>query len=190
MRIFNFLNKALTGYKTKSQMINGFRVDYKYAGKPILFDPFGMLKNLEFQYPNFSVLNSSPGLKKDLPAMDCLNANDLIPTVLCSIEIPQGKLKVKRFVKKSRDKSCSIYTFFLNDKKIAHFIRIYDYGETFISLLETQEIIDQLKGKEVSKALCFHFGPNEKFLIENFGHSHFWHIWDWTLIEDLNAIKK
>lgn len=190
MRLINFFNKALTGYKSKSQVLNGFRVDYHYAGKPVLFDPFGMLKNLEFQYPNASVLNSSPKLEKDLPAMECLNVDHLIPSVLCSIELPRGKFQVKRFVKKSGDKPCSIYVFFLDDKKIAHFTRVYDYGETFSCLLGTQEIIDQLKGNEVSKALCFHFGQNEKFLIENFGHSHFWHIWDWPLIEDLNAVNK
>ena len=187
MRLLNFFNKALTGYKSKSHILNGLRVDYQYAGKPVLFDPFVMLNNLGFQYPQSRVLNSSPGLKRELSAMECLNIEGLIPSVICSMEIPMGKLEVKRYVKKLGDKPCSNYVFFLEGEKFAHFSRIYDYGETIGSVLGTQEISDQLKGKENPKILCFHMAQNEKFLIENFGHSHFWHVLDWQLFDALHS---
>lgn len=190
MRILNFFNKALTGYRSKTQFLNGFRVNYQYAGKPVLFDPFGMLENLGFQYPQAKVLNSSPGLNLELSSLECLNIEGLVPSVICSTNIPMGNLEVKRFVKKSGDKPCSNYVFFLNGDEFAHFSRVYDYGEIFSAVLGTQEIYDQLKEKDATKALCFHFTQKERFLIENFGHSHFWHIRDWSLIEELNSIKE
>jgi len=47
-----------------------------------------------------------------------------------------------------------------------------------------------LTGKESLKTFYFHFEEEEKFLIEIFGHSHYWHISDWSQIEDINEVKK
>jgi len=64
-QFFQFLKQALTGIQNQSQMINGFRVKIINMQEANPFRSIWYLRILKFQYPNFSVLNSSLGLKKD-----------------------------------------------------------------------------------------------------------------------------
>jgi hypothetical protein len=80
--------------------------------------------------------------------------------------------------------------FSVDGQKIAHFSRVYDYAEAYTIVTRTKEVFDQLDGREAVKVLCFDFAAEEKFIIENFGHSHFWHVWNWPLIEALYSLKK
>ncbi|SDD38960.1 hypothetical protein SAMN04488104_102759 [Algoriphagus faecimaris] len=185
MNVFNFLNKTLTGYRAKTKEVNGQKLSYQYAGKPVLFDPFQMLKDMSFQLDQAKSLKADEPFAQELKSLELMSREGLLPTVICRSNLGNIKFSAKRYVKNPGNKPCSTYEFFIDENTIARFSRIYDYGASFDSFCRRTEVFEQLTGEEGPASLRFELGSNELFLAENFGHSQFWHIQDWAQLQQI-----
>ncbi len=87
MRLINYFGKFFTGYEMKIRSIEGIKVHYKYSGKPVLFDPIEILRDL-----NFKIIKSKISALDLTRAIDQIEDNQLIskeeltPTVLACYE--------------------------------------------------------------------------------------------------------
>jgi len=131
------LARFLPDIRRKIMSIEGIKINYKFSGKPILFDPIEMLREL-----NFKILESKKSALDLTHAFNQIEDNQLIskeeltPTVVACYEFNRKKVKVIRNVKTILSMTCSRYDFFLDEKLVSVFQRQYDYGKGFVPSLE------------------------------------------------------
>lgn len=183
MNIFNLLSKALTGYKSKTKIVKGHKVTYRYVGKPVLFDAFTMLIDFNSHHKVAHAIPTHPRLLTEIENMPLWEINNQSPAVVFTAILDIGRFHVNRYVMHLEHKPCSKYEFYLDDQKMANFARVYDYGATIKKFLSHQKSnipeIETLQNQPFTVDL----GNDQKFLAENFGHSQFWKIYQWEKLK-------
>ncbi|HSF53908.1 MAG TPA: hypothetical protein VLA71_09165 [Algoriphagus sp.] len=173
MSIFSFFNKVLAGQKSKARKIDGFDVSYRYSGKAVLFDPITMLRDLRYKLESDQI--STGELCVGLGEIDEPNLilkERLAPTVVAKFKIEDESLEVERCVKTFETVPCSRYDFFLNQKPLCTFQRIYDYGKTFA--LSQERISPYVSHKNNLETNFWKNNQNEGLFLEHFGHTQLW----------------
>lgn len=188
MKIFNLLSKALTGYKSKSRILKGHKVMYRYVHKPVLFDAFTMLLDFNSHHEIAKVIPTTEHLLNEIENLPFWNLKDQSPAVIFSSVIHNERFQVNRHVHHLEHKPCSKYEFYLGDEKLANFARVYDYGASIKSFLKSQENTSPIFEGIDSQPFVIPLESNEKFLAENFGHSQFWRIYQWDKLKQLISV--
>lgn len=184
MSFLNFFSKAVTGYKNKSRILSGHKVSYKYSGKSVLFDPFTMMKELQFRFRDAAVLDCSVSLEEKFLTEELREPENYLPNVIFTCQLPEGEFRVKRFVQNPGNKPLSCYDFFFEGKFLAKFRRLYDYGAAFDKFCGMPEIFDQLQQKGPLQGFRMTCPHGTEVYMENFSHSQTW------LIYDLEGLKR
>ncbi|WP_332911490.1 hypothetical protein [Algoriphagus boritolerans] len=112
MSILNFFSKAVTGYKNKTRTLLGHKVVYKYTGKSVLFDPFTMIRELQYRFQDATILDCPVNLEEEILTQELREPEYVLPNVIFTCKIPEGEFRVKRFVRNPGNKPISIYDFF------------------------------------------------------------------------------
>ncbi|WP_297338009.1 hypothetical protein [Algoriphagus sp.] len=185
MKIFNLLSKALTGYKSRTKILKGHKVTYRYVGKPVLFDAFTMLMDFDSHHKVAQVISPTERLLAEIENLPFWDLPSQSPAVTFSTTIHNQAFQVNRYVHHLEHKPCSKYEFYLENQKLANFVRVYDYGASIKLFLESQVNTSPKFDEIESQPFVVNGGSNEKFLAENFGHSQFWKIQDWGRLKQL-----
>ncbi|MFC3414160.1 hypothetical protein [Algoriphagus hitonicola] len=185
MNIFNLLSKALTGYKSKSKLVKGQKVTYRYVGKPVLFDAFTMLMDFNSHYEVAKIITPNLSFQTEIGNLPFWDLKDQNPAVVFSALLNNERFQVNRYVHHLDHKPCSKYEFYLGDQKLANFARVYDYGATIKKFLIKQK--NHIPDYETlqNQPFTVDLENDRKFLAENFGHSQFWKIDQWNKLSEL-----
>jgi hypothetical protein len=187
MSVFNYFSQIITGYQSKKRTIGGIQVHYKFSGKAILFDPIEMLRNLRFKISESE--NSSLNLSQSIKNIDdvLLKRNELQKaTVIASFMFEERKVKVVRYVKTVGNMPISRYDFFLDSNLFSVFQRQYDYGKGFTSVLQKMEPYGSKPQTQNDNSYYWADANSERaVLLEKFGHTQIWLIYDSNCLKDV-----
>ncbi len=174
MDIFNYLSKLATGYHTKSLKISGIPVTYKFYGKPIPFDPFSMLKELQFKFQDPNCLEVSLGHPFfHLFENELIVGGGLKPVVVAGFKLGGIRYQVNRAVVTVEKVRHSRYEFYGDGNILAVFQRSYDYGKSFEELVRSPLFSGSLPYGDTRLFRASH-DSGQWMLGEVFGHSHLW----------------
>lgn len=173
MSIFSFFNDVLAGQKSRTRNIDGFEISYRYSGKAVLFDPVTMLRDLMYKLESEQTVSGElcVGLG-EIDAPHLILEESLIPTVIAKLKIDEESLEVERCVKTFETVPCSRYAFFLNQKPLCTFLRMYDYGKSFAASRE--RISPFVQNKNNLETNYWKNNQNEGLFLEHFGHTQLW----------------
>ncbi|MDI1323204.1 MAG: hypothetical protein PSV36_10675 [Algoriphagus sp.] len=164
----------------KIRLIEGTEVHYKFSGKPILFDPLEMLRDLNFRI--LESKNSALILSKSIVEIEddqLISREKLNSTVSAGYEFKGKKVKIIRCVRTIGSMPCSRHEFFLNGNLISVFQRQYDYGKGFACTLERMESFGSLPQTKNSNSYYWLDGTSRQAIfLEKFGHTQIWVIND------------
>ncbi|OOG68930.1 hypothetical protein [Algoriphagus sp. A40] len=173
MSIISFFNSVLSGQKSKSRIIEGFEVSYRYSGKGVLFDPITMLRDLKYKLESNQVTTGELCVSLGEIVDQQLNFNDqLVPTVEAKFKIENEYLKVQRYVMTFESIPCSWYDFFLDQIPLCTFQRRYDYGKDFEMIKEKFASFTSNQPSPMSN--YWENRQNEGLFLEHFGHTQIW----------------
>ncbi len=187
MELINYLSNFFTGYKEKTRSIEGIKVHYKFSGKPILFDPIEMLKDLNFKIleSKKSSLNLSHSIE-EIKDDQLIDKEELAATVIATYESNGKKVKAIRSVKTIVNMPCSRYEFFLDGNLFSVFQRKYDYGKGFVNTLEKMEGYGSKPQTQIGNSYYWEDKSSKQAIfLEKFGHTQIWVIYN---TDDLNEI--
>lgn len=176
MGLINYLRNFFTGYEEKTRSIEGIDVHYKFFGKPILFDPIDMLRDLNFRIldPGNFALNLSQSIE-NIDDDQLISKEQLNATVIANYEFKGKKVKAIRSVKTIGNMPCSRYEFFLDGNLISVFQRQYDYGKGFAGTLERMESYGSKPHTQNSNSYYWVDGTSRQAIfVEKFGHTQIW----------------
>lgn len=173
MSLFSFFNNVLSGQKSKTRIIDGFEVSYRYRGKAVLFDPITMLRDFKYKLEGgqakFGELCGGLGEIED---QDLILKEQLPPTVTAKFRIGDEILEVERCVKTFGTVPCSRYTFFLDQNLLCTFQRMYDYGKNFASCRD--RLTPYIHNPSDLETNFWKNNQNEGLFLEHFGHTQLW----------------
>lgn len=173
MSIFSFFNNVLAGQKTKTRIIDGFEVSYRYSGKAVLFDPITMLRDLKYKLESNQISTGELCVSLgEIVDPNLIFKEQLVPTVVAKLNFENESLEVQRCVKTFDTVPCSRYDFLLNQQPLCTFQRMYDYGKSFA--LSRERISPFIHDKSNFEDNFWKNGQNEGLFLEHFGHTQLW----------------
>lgn len=177
MDILTYLSKLATGYHSRSLKISGIDVKFKFYGKPVPFDPIGMLRELQFLSQSLGCSN----LKLDRDFLDFahheLNIDQDLPAlVIASFQLDGVKYKVTRSVKRVGNPRCSRYIFYSADKVMAVYQRTYDFGQSFDKLSAKFLKDFESTAPTNQRLIRVQVDSGQWFLVEGMVNSQLWFI--------------
>lgn len=186
MSILSFFNQVLSGQRSKARIIDGFEVSYRFSGKPILFDPINMLRELRYRVEKEESVAGELCVEIGQIEESGLILNEkLTPTIVAKLKIGNDFLKVERFVKTFETVPCSRYDFSINQLPLCTFQRMYDYGKNFAQAKEKLAPFNH--PGEMNQTNYWKNNQNEGLFLEHFGHTQLWMIYS---ITDLQKVWK
>ena len=184
MDVLNYLSKLATGYHSKSISISGIDVKYKFYGKPVPFDPIGMLRELHYKSQEPTAhrveLYVPP---RDMADNKLIIGGKLSPVVIADVKLDRCRIKVIRAVTTHNKLRYSRYEFFTNGRIMAVFQRAYDYGKSFDKLLTEIASCSDTSDYNGTALLKGVHTSGQYILGEVFGHTQLWLVFNPEALE-------
>ena len=187
MSVFNYFSKIVTGFQSKNRTIEGILIRYKFSGKPILFDPIEMLRDLKLKISEFESggLNLSR-LLENIEDEQLVSTEEKNATVIASFKFDERNVKIVRSVKTTFNIPNNRYEFFLDGKLISVFQRQYDFGSEFVSILERMEFYaTKPQTQNGTSYYWFDGSSGQGIYLEKIGHTQTWQIHDSKGLEEI-----